>query len=295
MTPQLHRDPQTILREGAALIGLHLHAAQVGRLLALGEQILAKNREINLTGARDLPTLVSDHILDSLALIPLIRRFTIYPPQSEITETVGVQEARDLHEFLDSPIQNPKSKIQNQKSEIAQEFHRPLLIDVGSGGGFPALPLAVVLEDNDFLCIESAAKKARALESLCAAIGLRHVTILSDRAEHVGHNPRWREKADWATARGIGCLATACELTLPFLRVGGVFLAQKGPDVQSELADAQFAITHLGGRVGDIVSVGPDRPHRRHIVVMIEKVSPTPAQFPRRPGLPAKRPLKDRG
>jgi len=263
MTVQSHADPRAILCEGAASLGFCLDERQVDRLLALGERILAKNREINLTGARDLPTLLRDHILDSLTLVLLIQER---------------EKSASFHE----------SKVQNLESKIA----RSLLVDVGSGGGVPALPIAVVLEDFDFLCIESAAKKTRVLEELCETIGLNRVTILGDRVERVGHDPQWRERADWATARGVGSLATTCELTLPLLRTGGRFLAQKGADVQRELADAQSALIQIGGRAGEIIDVGPERRTTRRMVVIIEKIAPTPDRFPRRAGLPAKRPLK---
>lgn len=248
------QNPKTILREQAASSGIGLHATQADRLLDLGERILARNREVNLTGARDLPALIRDHILDSLTLLPIIWRYAAAPCT-----------------------------------------RHPLIVDIGSGGGFPALPLAIVLVDFDFLCIESVAKKARVLENLCGAIGLDHVTILNDRAERVAHDSRWRETADGATARGIGSLATACELTLPFLRVGGRFLAQKGAEVHTDLAAAQSAIMQLGGRVVEIISVGPERPQGKRTVAIIEKIASSPQQFPRRVGLPAKRPLRDRG
>ncbi len=166
-----------------------------------------------------------------------------------------------------------------------------LLVDVGSGGGFPALPLAVVFPRMKILCIESVGKKARALGGLCAAFSFSRVTVLAERAESAARDPRWREKADWATARAVGSLPTVCELCLPFLRVGGFCLAQRGASAEAEAAAAQRPIARLGGRVDRLAAVGPPSAVRRHFIVLIEKIAPSPDEYPRRPGLPAKRPL----
>lgn len=221
------------------------------QLLELGRLILARNREINLTGARDLPTLINDHILDALTLVPIIR------------ERGGTGSDGD-----------------------------GLLVDIGSGGGFPALPLAIVLRGLDVLCIESVAKKAKVLRELSRALELTRVTVLNDRAETVAHDPRWREKANWATARGVGAMATTCELALPFLQIGGIFLAQKGAEAGSEIRNAGAALDRLGGRVESNVSVDCAAAPTKRRIVLIEKIAPTPDALPRRPGLPAKRPLK---
>ena len=258
MTARTRGDPRILLAQGATTIGLRLETAQADRLLAFGEAVLAKNCEVNLTAARDLATLVSDHILDSLTLIPFI---------------------------VESALCTPHSTLRIPHSV------RPLLIDVGSGGGFPALPLAILLAGLDFVCIESVAKKARALEEFCAAMGFGHVTVLCDRAERAAHDARWREKTAWATARAVGGLATACELTLPFLRLGGRLLAQRGADAQAELATAGLAIAQLGGRADAVVAVQRFGVRGSRTVVVVEKVAPTPARFPRKAGMPAKRPL----
>jgi len=251
MATKTHEEAKTLLSEGAASLGVRLGSERLEVLLDLAYRILKKNREINLTGAKNLPTLLTDHILDSLTLVPFL--------DAQSTPLAGV---------------------------------RPLLVDVGTGGGFPALPLAIVMDRLDYLCIESVAKKARVLKDLCKSLKLNHVAVINDRAEVVAHEPRWREQAAWATARGVGNLAAQCELTLPFLRVGGKFLAQKGPDVRDEVLDAQHALSVLGGRVGVAVSVGPERPSGRRTIVAIEKIARTPLDYPRRIGVPAKEPLR---
>ncbi|MBM3335381.1 16S rRNA (guanine(527)-N(7))-methyltransferase RsmG [Candidatus Sumerlaeota bacterium] len=246
-------DPATMIREGAAALGVALDPDQAAHLAELARQIIEKNRKVNLTGARDLDTLIADHVLDSLALAPLCR-----------------------------------------EAMATSASARRLLVDIGSGGGFPALPLAMALEAIDCVCIESVGKKARALAGLCATVQLEYVVVLNDRAENVAHNAKWREKADFATARAVGSLATVCELSLPFLRVGGVLFAQRGLDAREELNNADTALALLGGRAARVVEVDPHRANRKRTIAVIEKIAPTPARYPRRAGIPAKRPLGEK-
>jgi 16S rRNA (guanine527-N7)-methyltransferase len=161
---------------------------------------------------------------------------------------------------------------------------RPPLVDVGAGGGLPGIPLAIVAGIRVAL-IESAAKKARFLAQAAAALGL-DAEVVPVRAESAAHDERYRERFASATARAVGTAPTVAELTLPFLAIGGRALLQRGALAFGEREALADAALMLGGELVEERALGGERR-----VLILAKVAPTPARFPRRPGVPAKRPL----
>jgi 16S rRNA (guanine527-N7)-methyltransferase len=163
------------------------------------------------------------------------------------------------------------------------------VIDVGSGAGFPGLPLKIVRPDLHMTLLESVGKKADFLRHIVARLGLSDVTILHGRAEDFGAAAQ-REHYDVALARAVAELRVLAELTLPLCRVGGLVIAQKRAGIEEEIANAAPAIAILGGALRTRISVDlPDVEPRQLLV--LDKLSPTPARYPRRPGMPEKRPL----
>lgn len=167
------------------------------------------------------------------------------------------------------------------------------LVDVGSGAGFPALPLKLIYPMMSIALLESVGKKARFLQHLVTTLGLTGVTVYPERAEVLAHEPQLRETFDAAVARAVGSLPVLLELALPFCEVGGWVIAQKTGDIQGELDQSTRALEELGGRLAEVRPVDlPELGNR--VLVLVEKVSPTPVRYPRRPGIPAKRPLGTR-
>jgi 16S rRNA (guanine527-N7)-methyltransferase len=163
-------------------------------------------------------------------------------------------------------------------------------IDVGAGAGLPGLPLKILRPGLRLTLVESVEKKAAFLRHIVAMLELTDVTIVAERAEAVGQEAAHRERYDVAVARAVAALRVLAEYCLPLCRVGGRFLAPKGAQIEQELADAQLAIGTLGGRLMGVEDVELPGSDRRSLVV-VEKIAPTPAQYPRRVGVPAKRPL----
>jgi len=171
------------------------------------------------------------------------------------------------------------------------ETRRLHLIDVGTGAGFPGLPLKIANPEWRVTLLESTRKKTVFLEHLVKVLGLEGVEIAWARAEELGQNRHYREQFDLATARAVAELAVLVEYTLPLVRVGGWFIAQKGRASGRELEAARSAIELLGGEyAGTVPYELPGVTGPLHLVV-IEKVVPTPTKYPRRPGMPEKRPL----
>lgn len=164
------------------------------------------------------------------------------------------------------------------------------LVDIGAGAGFPGLPLKILRPELRLTLSESVAKKAAFLAHIAAELGLADVEVTTARAEALGRDPAHRERYDLAVARAVAELRVLAEYCLPLCRVGGRFLAPKGAQIGAELATARAAIERLGGRVVGVETVVLPGVEPRALVI-VDKVAATPAQYPRAPGIPAKRPL----
>ncbi len=163
------------------------------------------------------------------------------------------------------------------------------LVDVGSGAGFPGIPIKIARPDVSVTVLEANRRKVAFLEHVADELEV-DVHIKLGRAELVGHQPGWRESFDVATARAVAPLAVACELTLPLVRVGGKSVLLQGPTAHRQLARGSKAANCFGGgsptTIEDTLAGG-----ERRVIVIVPKVAPTPASFPRRPGVPARKPL----
>jgi 16S rRNA (guanine527-N7)-methyltransferase len=164
------------------------------------------------------------------------------------------------------------------------------LVDIGSGAGFPGLPLKILRPKLQLTLVESIAKKAAFLRHMADTLGLSNVEIVVARAEAAGRDPAQRERYHVAVARAVAELRVLAEYCLPLCRMGGRFLAPKGARMEDELQAALPAIVQLGGRLVAIEPVELPEVEPRTLVI-IEKIAPTPPQYPRAPGVPAKRPL----
>jgi 16S rRNA (guanine527-N7)-methyltransferase len=164
------------------------------------------------------------------------------------------------------------------------------LVDIGSGAGFPGLPLAILHPALRLTLVESVAKKSAFLEHIVTLLGLQHVRVLTSRAEELGQHAAHREVYDVATARAVAELRVLAEYLLPLCRVGGRVLMPKGSAIEAELRLARPAIVKLGGRLAPVESVLLPSIEPRTLVV-IDKIAPTPPAYPRAIGVPARRPL----
>ncbi len=162
------------------------------------------------------------------------------------------------------------------------------LVDVGSGGGLPGLPLKIARPELAVTLVEADSGKAAFLVQACARLGLIDVEVVGRRAEEVGHDARYRESFDVAVARALAPLPVLVELCLPLVRMGGNLLAQKTD--KEEVPAAQRAIELLGGALQS-VSPAPSTARATGTIVVIAKVGPTPSKYPRRSGVPARKPL----
>ena len=165
------------------------------------------------------------------------------------------------------------------------------IIDVGTGGGFPGIPLAVYAPDKHFTLLDSLNKRLRIIDELAGGLDITNITLVHGRAEDVARNREHREKYDLCVSRAVSNLATLSEYCLPFIKVGGYLLAYKGPGADQEVKDVEKALKTLGGSLVDIRETTMEEYGLDHRILVIEKVRNTPKAYPRKAGTPLKEPL----
>jgi 16S rRNA (guanine527-N7)-methyltransferase len=165
------------------------------------------------------------------------------------------------------------------------------LIDVGTGAGFPGIPLKILYPSIRMTLVESVGKKADFCRHVVESLNLEGVEVVTARAEDIGTMPGHREGYDWAVARAVANLPVLVEYLLPLVQVGGVMLSQKGQSGPAEAHKAEKALKLLGGRVRQLIPVTLPGVVEERFLILVDKVSATPPQYPRKPGIPAKKPL----
>ncbi|MFZ2038394.1 MAG: 16S rRNA (guanine(527)-N(7))-methyltransferase RsmG [Minisyncoccia bacterium] len=163
------------------------------------------------------------------------------------------------------------------------------VIDIGSGAGFPGLPIKIAQPELNMTLTDSTGKKVNFINNVIQKLGLKGTIAINNRAEEIGQSDRYREKFDVALARAVAYLPVLCEYTLPLVRVGGIFIAQKAVS-DSEVEDSKRAIEILGGKIKEIIKIDVAGLTDRQLII-IEKIRETPDEFPRLPGLPKQNPL----
>ena len=164
-------------------------------------------------------------------------------------------------------------------------------IDVGSGAGLPGIPVKIKRPEIDMTLLESVRKKADFLKDVIGKLGLEGIEVVRERAEVLGHDPAHRERYDAAISRATARFAVTLEYTLPLVKVGGCAVIFQGASVP-DMDGLANAFDLLGGKVADVEPYRLEEGGKERTLVRVEKTAPTPANYPRRPGVPRKRPLK---
>jgi len=174
-----------------------------------------------------------------------------------------------------------------------EEVERPgfNIIDIGTGAGFPGVPLKIIFPQPRLVLIEPTAKKTAFLHHVICKLELENVEVLNNRAEEAAHLLLYRERFALVLSRAVALLPTLVELALPFCQIGGRFIAQKKGEIEQEINRAKEAIAALGGKLDQIRKIELDEFDDGRYLVIIDKIYPTPNKYPRRPGIPRRRPI----
>lgn len=165
------------------------------------------------------------------------------------------------------------------------------LVDIGTGAGFPGIPLKIVYPTMHVTLVESVGKKAMFCQHVIQTLGLEGIEVIQTRAEDLGQNPAHRESYDWAVARAVAQLNILSEYLLPLVKVGGTMLAQKGESGPAEAQSAEKAMKLLGGKLKQLIPVELPGVADDRFLVLVDKVAATPPKYPRKAGIPMKMPL----
>ena len=166
------------------------------------------------------------------------------------------------------------------------------IIDVGTGAGFPGIPLKIYRNDIEVTLLDSLNKRINFLNDVIEKIELKNIRTIHGRAEEVAHNKEYREKFDIATSRAVANMATLSEYLIPFVKVKGIVIAMKGSDIEQEINESKKAINLLGAQATSIEEFNLPNTEIKRNIIFIEKVKQTLSKYPRKPGTPAKEPLK---
>lgn len=165
------------------------------------------------------------------------------------------------------------------------------MIDVGTGAGFPGVPLKIANPALQVTLLDALQKRLTFLDTLTQSLDLYDVTLVHSRAEDGGQNPDLREQFDLCVSRAVANLAVLLEYCLPFVKVGGKLAALKGPDAAQEIEQAQNALQIVGGKVTAVIPITIPHTDLQHQLVLVEKIAPTPQRYPRKAGKISKKPL----
>lgn len=255
-TDQLEKD----LKE----LHLILNERQTEQFMKYYELLIEWNSFMNLTAITDFDEVMKKHFVDSISLV----------------------KAFDLNRFQDY------GRNIGREENACLDSCRLSVIDIGTGAGFPGIPLKIVFPDIKITLLDSLQKRIKFLDEVIDRLDLKYIDTVHGRAEDYARPDKLREKYDLCVSRAVSTLSTLSEYCLPFVKTGGKFISYKSEKLAEEITEAEKAVSILGGKIEKQVDfLLPSSEVYRNLLV-IGKVKPTPKKYPRKAGLPAKEPIK---
>ncbi len=253
-------------------LGLDLSEEQVKKFVDYYELLVEWNSFMNLTAITDFEEVVLKHFVDSLAVF-----------QAEIfRKSLNLSDLNTVNSESILKIESVFEKQVKQKISV---------IDIGTGAGFPGIPLKIVFPELRITLLDSLNKRIKFLNAIIEKLNLKDIETIHGRAEDFAHQKKYREQYDFCVSRAVANLSTLTELCLPFVKEGGYFVSYKSEKVKEELSAGEKAVKILGGRIeNQLEYLLPDTDIRRSLL-FIKKERSTPKKYPRKAGTPAKEPI----
>ncbi len=249
--------------------GITLTKKQDEQFLKYYELLVEWNSFMNLTAITEFDEVMKKHFLDSLSFVHYLKKD---------------------HSAAEKGLEDSNSEFEQMDMSVLSSMHFTM-IDVGTGAGFPGLPLAILFPEAKFTLMDSLNKRIKFLNEVILQLGLTNIETIHSRAEDLARNPKYRECYDYTVSRAVANLSTLSEYCLPFVKVGGKFISYKSERLSEELTMADKAITMLGGlSEKQIDFLLPDSDIYRNLFI-IHKNKSTSKKYPRKAGMPAKEPL----
>lgn len=232
------------LVDGCESFGINLSDEQIEQFILYYENLIEKNKVMNLTAITEFQDVLVKHFLDSLSIVKVI----------------------DMG-------------------------HIDKILDLGTGAGFPGIPLKIVYPEIEFVLLDSLNKRIKFLQDIIEKCRFNKITVVHGRAEELAKKKEYRENFDLCVSRAVANLSSLSEYCLPYVKCGGYFISYKSTNIDTELIDAKNAITILGGEIKDKICFSLPESNIERSLILIEKKKATPAKYPRKAGLPSKEPL----
>ena len=249
---------QTFLKENLLAYGLPCPDGLTEKLDRYAGLLVEWNEKMNLTAITEEKEVIEKHFVDSLLLVRVLE---------QMNENSG------------------------KKEPIKERFSKGTCIDVGTGAGFPGIPLKILFPELSMVLLDSLNKRVGFLNEVISEIGLSGIRAVHGRAEDLGKNREYREQFDFCVSRAVANLSTLSEYCIPFVKTGGFFIPYKSGKSQEEISEAEGAVLHLGGKMeGTVFETLPNSEAERAFV-LIKKVSATPKKYPRKAGTPSRDPI----
>lgn len=258
---------ENMLIDGAGELGISLDKNQADKFFLYMELLKEWNKRINLSSIEKDTDIIIKHFIDSLSILPSILSYSEETSSADGDKTCSANT----------------TKAYNGIKRIS-------LMDIGTGAGFPGIPLKIASDSLNITMIDAVEKKVKFLEECIFMLKLNGIKVLHGRAEDYGQNPSYRERFDLSTARALASLPVLLEYGLPFVKVGGIFIAMKGQKLD-EINDSMKALDILGGKIEEVKNIVLPFSDNKRSIIIIKKFRQTPAKYPRKAGKPSKMPL----
>ncbi len=240
------------MNENLVKTGISLNDLQIEQLYKFYNMLIEKNKVMNLTAITEEHEVIVKHFIDSMSIY---------------------------------------NKELNKKNINESFMKDKKLIDVGTGAGFPGLVLKIIFPELNIVLSDSLQKRLNFINEVINELGLNKIEVVHGRAEDLAHDPMYREKFDFSTSRAVANMSTLTEYDLPFVKLGGYFIAYKSGKIEEELKQAEKAIGLLGGEVESKVNFVLTDGESERSIIFIKKTKKTPKSYPRKAGTPSKSPL----